>query len=78
MRRNSPHQILNTKPTYSNQCGVGKLVHKLSANKNVGVRFGVKRREKIESLSSEHMDFPGVLTSTSSQASSFPAIQESW
>lgn len=53
VRRDLPHQILNTKPTYSKQCGVGKLGYKISANKPVDVGVRVKRRERIESLSSE-------------------------
>lgn len=77
MRRDLPHQILNTKSIHSKCCGVAKLACKLPANKPVDVGVGVKRREMIESLYSEHMDFPGVLTNTSSQASAFPITQGS-
>lgn len=53
VRRDLRHQILNTKPPYSKQCGVGKPGYKISANKPVGGGVGVKRRERIESLSLE-------------------------
>lgn len=46
VRRDLPHQILNTKPPYSKQYGIGKPAYKISANKHVGVGVGVKKKRK--------------------------------
>ena len=66
-------RYINTKSTYSKWCGIAKLSHKLPANKPEDVRVRMKRREMTESLYWEHMDFPGLLTNMTSQASAFPA-----